>query len=71
MQGGDGRALDVGRDMTSGSSSVRTGGEDIYLRGATIADQDFIARARQDVPMLIEEVRALRGAVLDMKVGVH
>ena len=55
-----------GRDHTSGSSFIRTGpreerGEDIELSGATPADQDFIAAARQDVPRLIAEVRRLRG----------
>jgi hypothetical protein len=49
-----------GRDHTSGDSFIRTGGDDIYLTGATLADQDFIAHARQDVPLLIAEIRALR-----------
>lgn len=53
-----------GRDHTSGSNFIMTGtsedrGEDIELIGATIADQDFIAAARQDVPMLVAEVRRL------------
>jgi hypothetical protein len=49
-----------GRDHYAGDSFIRTDGEDIYLSGATVADQDFIAHARQDVPRLIAEVRALR-----------
>ena len=54
-----------GRDHTSGSSFIMTGpegsrGDDIELIGATIADQDFIASARQDVPKLIKEIRSLR-----------
>ena len=49
-----------GRDHTSGSSFIRTAGEDIELTGATTNDQDFIAAARQDVPALIEEVYRLR-----------
>ncbi len=49
-----------GRDHTSGSSFIMTGSEDFYLTGATIADQDFIASARQDIPKLIEEIRLLR-----------
>jgi hypothetical protein len=50
-----------GRDGNWGFDSfIRTGGEDIYLRGATMADQDFIAHAHQDVPLLIAEIRALR-----------
>jgi hypothetical protein len=48
------------REATSGSDFIQTDGEDIYLSGATVADQDFIAAARQDVPRLIAEVRALR-----------
>lgn len=54
-----------GRDHTSGSSFIMTGpadqrGEDIELSGATIADQDFMAHARQDVPRLVQEIRRLR-----------
>jgi hypothetical protein len=49
-----------GRDHTSGSDFIRTGADDIYLSGATIADRDFIANARQDLPNLIQEIRALR-----------
>jgi hypothetical protein len=54
-----------GRDHTCGSDFIQTGegaarGEDIELSGATVADQDFIAAARQDMPRLLAEVRALR-----------
>jgi hypothetical protein len=35
-------------------------GNDIELFGATVADQDFIARARQDIPRLIDEIERLR-----------
>ena len=52
-----------GRDHTSGSSFIRTRGEDIELTGATAADQDFIAHARQDVPRLMAEVDRLRLAL--------
>ncbi len=48
------------RDQISGSSFIMTDGEDIYLSGATEADQDFIAGARQDIPALIDEIRRLR-----------
>ncbi|MDR2364814.1 MAG: hypothetical protein LBD68_03030 [Zoogloeaceae bacterium] len=53
-----------GRDHVSGSDFIMTGpkearGEDIELIGATIADQDFIAHARQDIPRLLEEIRRL------------
>ena len=54
-----------GRDHTSGSDFIRTGGlddscPDIELTGATDEDQDFIAHARQDVPTLIAEIRRLQ-----------
>jgi hypothetical protein len=54
-----------GRDHTSGSSFIMTGTQqkrtqDIELSGATEADQDFIAAAREDVPRLVAEIRALR-----------
>jgi hypothetical protein len=61
-----------GRDCESGSSFIMTGiakgeniwgetrGEDIYLSGASHADQDFIAHARQDIPMLIAEIERLK-----------
>jgi hypothetical protein len=61
-----------GRDCESGSSFIMTGiakgediwgenrGEDIYLTGATNADMDFIAHARQDIPKLIAEIERLR-----------
>ncbi len=54
-----------GRDHTSGSSFIMVGegpsrGDDIELSGATEADQDFIAHARQDVPRLVAEVRRLQ-----------
>ena len=52
-----------GRDMTSGSSFIMTGGEDIYLTGATTADQDFIACARQDIPKLIAEIERLQAKI--------
>lgn len=49
-----------GRDHTSGSSFIRTAGDDIELSGGSHADQDFIAQARQDIPMLIAEIRRLK-----------
>ena len=52
-----------GRDHTSGSSFIRTTGGDIELSGGSHADQDFIAHARQDVPMLIAEIRHLKAII--------
>ena len=59
------RSFVEGRDHTSGSSLIKRGEgaarhEDIELTGATVADQDFIAHARQDVPHLVAEVVRLR-----------
>lgn len=59
------RSFIEGRDHTSGSSFIMTGtdtnrGEDIELSGASAADHDFIAHARQDVPRLLEEIMTLR-----------
>jgi hypothetical protein len=55
------RSLIEGRDCDSGSSFIQTSADDIYLIGATQADQDFIAAARQDVPVLVREILRLRG----------
>jgi hypothetical protein len=49
-----------GRDIFGADTFIRTGGDDIYLTGATVADQDFIAHARQDIPCLIEELVRLK-----------
>jgi hypothetical protein len=61
-----------GRDCESGSSFIMTGihkgehiwgknrGEDLEIIGATTADLDFIAHARQDIPMLLEEIERLK-----------
>ncbi|MBK9585362.1 MAG: hypothetical protein KA099_01160 [Alphaproteobacteria bacterium] len=49
-----------GRDHISGSSFIRTAKDDIELTGATTEDQDFIAHARQDVPLLLSEIARLR-----------
>ena len=52
-----------GRDHDSGSSFIMTGGEDIELIGASVADQDFIAHARQDIPQLVAEIRRLKAII--------
>jgi len=56
-----------GREHTSGSSFIMTGsgknrGKDIELSGATTADHDFIAHARQDIPRMLDEIARLRKA---------
>lgn len=64
------RSYIEGRDHESGSSFIMTGeagarGDDIELSGASQADQDFIANARQDVPTLLAEVVRLRQLIGD------
>ena len=64
-QAGPWKAYIEGRDHESGSDFIMTGtsdkrGEDIEMIGATKADFDFIANARQDIPRLISEIRELR-----------
>ncbi|MFL6623839.1 MAG: hypothetical protein ACJ8NR_14730 [Sulfurifustis sp.] len=59
------RSMIEGRDHSSGSSFIMTGsadarGNDIELSGATDADQEFIAHARQDIPRLVAEIKRLR-----------
>ncbi len=54
------KAFIEGRDMQCGSSFIQTQGEDIELIGATEADYDFIANARQDIPKLLDEIERLK-----------
>jgi hypothetical protein len=54
-----------GRDHESGSDCIRTGDgaqadNDIELIGASAADYDFIAHAREDVPRLLTEIARLK-----------
>ena len=57
------QAFVEGRDHDSGSSFVRTAGDDLEISGATAADYDFIAHAHQDIPRLLAEVLRLRALV--------
>ena len=57
----------VGRDTDAESNCIEVGTcnelgscKSIEVVGGTVADQDFIASARQDVPRLLLEVRVLR-----------
>lgn len=59
-QPGPWKAYIEGRDHESGDDFIMTGQEDIYLTGATDADHDFIANAKQDIPNLIAEIRRLK-----------
>ena len=63
-----------GRDFWGGDSVIARGPEsieedlDLYLPvGTTIADQDFIAHARQDVPTLLEEIERLYKLLQDQE----
>lgn len=51
-----------GREEMSGADFIMTKGNDIYLEGATKDDQDFIAHARQDIPILLSEIERLLSA---------
>lgn len=64
------RSMIEGRDHTSGDSFIMVGegpdrSDDIYVsfegRAAPELDQDFIAAARQDIPILLAEIDRLRG----------
>lgn len=59
-----------GRDFFGGENVIVRGPNksegDLYLSGATTADQDFIAQAREDIPLLLDEIDRLR-ALLDQK----
>jgi len=63
------KAFIEGRDHEAGSNFIMTGtdlnrGNDIELIGASKSDLDFIASAKQDIPILIEEIRRLKKAIL-------
>jgi S-adenosylmethionine synthetase len=70
--GGNWYSIIEGRDQTGGSSFIMTNvehdndvrnpnrGEDFEISGATVADMDFIAHARQDIPMLLAEIERLK-----------
>ena len=51
----------VGRDLEAGLNCIELGDcAAMEVIGASVADQDFIANAREDVPRLVTEVRQLR-----------
>ena len=57
----------VGRNIEAGLNCIQLGScETLELVGASVADQDFAAHAREDVPRLVAEVRRLR-SLLGMK----
>ncbi|MDE6093095.1 MAG: hypothetical protein K2F73_07560 [Ruminococcus sp.] len=58
--GGHWVAYIEGRDIECGSSFIMTAGNDLEITGATIADYDFIAHAKQDIITLLDEIERLR-----------
>lgn len=63
------KAFLEGREHESGADFIRTGedttrGDDIEMSGATPADFEFIANARQDVPRLLNEIERLRSLLI-------
>ena len=48
-----------GKNHTSGSSFIRTASGGIELDGATDADIEFMAEARQDIPFLLDQLQRL------------
>jgi hypothetical protein len=67
----------VGRDTEAGMNCIATGESgSMEIIGGTVADQDFIAHAREDIPRLVIEVRRLRTALVALQaartvVGAH
>ena len=57
------RSQVAGRDDWLESNLITTAAEPLSLSGATVADQDFIASARQDVPELLAEIERLQRAL--------
>lgn len=58
------KAFIEGRDHLGGDNFIQTQGDDMYLQpGASMEDHDFIAGARQDIPRLIDEIKALKHAL--------
>ena len=54
-----------GRDHPLGGDTVILRGEnrdaeDLYLIGGTIADYEFVAHTKQDIPLLLDEIDRLR-----------
>lgn len=63
------RPMLEGRDHSSGSSCILTSIGGIDLDGASDADIEFMAHARQDVPYLISELRRVAGMLKSAQTG--
>ena len=48
------------RGVTDEDNVFRREADDLYLIGGTIADYDFVASAKQDIPLLLGEIERLR-----------
>jgi hypothetical protein len=60
----------VGRDAQAESNCIELGSCNelgsflcVELLGSSVADQEFVASARQDIPRLLREVRTLRASL--------
>ena len=59
-----------GRDHPLGGDTVILRGtnrdkDDLYLIGGTANDYDFVANARQDIPMLLQEIERLQAILVN------
>ena len=59
-----------GRDHSAGETVITRGEfdegeEDLYLFGGTVADYDFVANAKQDIPLLLDEIERLLKLLAD------
>jgi hypothetical protein len=62
----------VGRNLEAGLNCIELGSARlIEIVGATVADQDFIANARQDVPNLLHYVRSLQQQLASARASEH
>ena len=55
-----------GRRRPGGDNVIKRGDgeeDDLRILGATIADQVFIAHARQDIPLLLDEIERLQALI--------
>jgi len=48
------------RGVSREDDVLRRDEDDLYLIGGTVADYDFISHAKQDIPLLLNEVARLR-----------
>ena len=61
------RAFIEGKNHTSGSSFIMTGEGDIEIINGSNEDYEFIANAKQDIPLLIKEITRLKLEISNLK----